>query len=681
VAGLTTEQRTAILQHHGGLARSYFSERALLGPATAGIAKPAPADESFADYVRLSSAIYAGAHLSRIVEAILSAPSTTQVRLITESRGGLPGRLDVASYASRAGKRIQPRTFPVWRVTNSAEVPENALAISSVAAVFSELQALQSRLQIPPSAEWRVVQAVTRFLEEAVHEPPLRELWTGRAVSLQGDAALELVSNVEERWAARRISNPAYLELVKWARRFLGTTFFGTDGFAAVAYSADFDNTLFEIFALATVRDAIIALGFELAQSLPLHKRAQEAIFILEHPDVGMPVRLYFQRGSGVIYDGSAKRVWPTIGGIPDIVVQAESRQHPSVIIDAKNRARVAADSEESGPGSSEETYKVLGYFMNFRRRTSGGGRGPVGCLIFRSDDASGLVKEHESEDKRGLVMSVALNPADSVPDRVDKTMREAVAQMLERAGMVGDRRPDGSRVGRELDEVYASVELEDVSQGAEDRRADAVHEYVQRRYYTEAGEHLEAIEREMESSLVGSAWHKLNDEERRFVVTGEVFWREHRGASGMEFGPVVIELAKALESVLFRLLVEPLRDWMMTEGTTAANPLATLGDLRAELQRAREVHENGDRHGPLADALDKFLGERDMRRFAYQELEPRLKGTNDVRRQAAHPHEISGVAAGAFRAAMLGVGPEASFLAAAIDRCWPAVSPDTGTV
>ena len=185
---------------------------------------------------------------------------------------------------------------------------------------------------------------------------------------------------------------------------------------------------------------------------------------------------------------------------------------------------------------------------------------------------------------------------------------------------------------------------------------------FVRQRYWREGGPAALRAEQDLEAQALGALWRLLTDDERQFLATAEVFWRDHRLAVGMDFGPVVIELAKAVESLVDRLLVQPFKEWTATNGRQHSK-LDTLGDMRAELQRALEV-QSGQKHGAGSRALNEYLHVKGIESFAYRELLPALNRINGPRRAAAHPYSVTGATAQDVRNYVLGIGSEIPLIA-----------------
>src|SRR5690606_30825074 len=95
----------------------------------------------------------------------------------------------------------------------------------------------------------------------------------------------------------------------------------------------------------------------------------------------------------------------------------------------------------------------------------------------------------------------------------------------------------------------------------AEDEVLARIHELVAAQYGVPGPALLQARQG-LELHLLGSMWSELDDDVQSLLATGEVFWAQHHLAFGMDFAPVVVELSRALEVVINRMLFEPFRRW-----------------------------------------------------------------------------------------------------------------------
>ena len=177
--------------------------------------------------------------------------------------------------------------------------------------------------------------------------------------------------------------------------------------------------------------------------------------------------------------------------------------------------------------------------------------------------------------------------------------------------------------------------------------------------HYGSDATRVATAQRDLETYVLGRSWRYLTHEEQQFLATAEVFWKDHAGAANMDFGPVVIEIAKAVESLIRRRLVEPFLTWCTANGREPGR-LGTVGDVRAELERAATLLP-GQTRPRGARTLADYVIHEGMANFLFDDVLELLNRLNPIRRQAAHPHEITSSKAAEARAWLIGVGSDPS--------------------
>lgn len=662
MAGLTAEQRDGIVRRCAGLVATYFTSSALrVVSVEVEPQQLSPRELEFHDYLRLSTLLPAGSRLCGLLGRVALAPAIEQQVTVRTDRGQLSGPIDPAAYARRAGQRSTPRSFPVRRISVHHATAENIIAVSAAIALLGELQRLVARIKLPAGATEAVLATQTiDALHGALGSAPLADV-VDHGVDPRSESMTQLLSQVDERWRSRRISNTGYAEIAQWVATHRHHHLEPQGLLGGVAYGDDFDNRLFEIFSLFCVRTGLELLGFSCTIARPLHLAKQLPSMEFTHPEGSSVLEVYFQRAGGVAWTPTAQRHWSAILGIPDIIISARSPVTPIVLIDAKNRDRGddATDDTEDEPlvgrhATSDELHKMLGYFSNFGRRTRVGKRGPVGGLLFSSTSGSSDVWLAES-DYDGVLGTIAVDPLDAALTEPDGPATSFIEPLLRAAGLFGGLRPDGWPADAELRAVHATLPDPDTEEALA-QREQAIHAWIEQHYGSDPSR-VAATESVLETHVLGDPWHALNGDEQRFLATAEIFWQDHAGTVGMDFGPVVIEIAKAFESLASRKLIEPFRRWADTNSRDIGQ-VATIGDIRAELERVTQMLP-GVTRPKGARSLCDYLDVSGRRAAAIDSLLPVLTRLNPLRRDAAHPHRVTSRVAAQCRAWTLGIGSE----------------------
>jgi hypothetical protein len=167
-------------------------------------------------------------------------------------------------------------------------------------------------------------------------------------------------------------------------------------------------------------------------------------------------------------------------------------------------------------------------------------------------------------------------------------------------------------------------------------------------------------MERELRENLFGDdAWLALDPAARTFLASAERIFRDQRSDPGFDYGPVVTNLAKALEvtvNAIIRRVAPKLPRELRTVG---------IGSDKVELGVGK----------PLSvGQLTKLLGDRTaLHRAMRQRLDhgdwfvdslPKLLGTvAGIRNPAAHSQRISREASSHIRSALMGIGCQGTFV------------------
>jgi hypothetical protein len=170
--------------------------------------------------------------------------------------------------------------------------------------------------------------------------------------------------------------------------------------------------------------------------------------------------------------------------------------------------------------------------------------------------------------------------------------------------------------------------------------------------------EHASAVavlERDLRQNLLGDAtWSRLEPEVRVFIAQAEKTFREHRDDHAFDFGPVIIDLARALERQTNAVLSAALRAGVPANARRANVDGRTVDLLE---HRALSIGElarviGGERE--LASALQSVV---DNARWFTGEFPVMLDAFAEVRNAAAHGERIDRKRATEWRDRTLGVG------------------------
>lgn len=375
------------------LISTYFSGEGveLAGVSTA-IGQDSDAESlEFGHHIRFRHAIACCAELFPIVQRIEGGLSSITDTTRTETKGVIRGRLDIPRYVARRSSSFSwPKSYPILVTTENASTPENQLVVR----VFRTLLQRLPIAQFPANSAEGIL---GRRYKSWILGRMKREPWA----SISCTSSLpRLYMEACRRVARRQTGNEkAYLSLVNLIRdwRLVGEEFLGAassdkfvDSLLSFPSDQSFLDRIYEIWCIRAVADSFIQLGGSLLDGpCKMTESRRKPIYTIDLASAR--IEIWFQSSlpseeAEWFYDSTGK----ALRGIPDITVVANGSHR--IIIDAKNRM-------VTGTTRSEETYKMLGYFENFRGAL--GGETNWGVLAFVS--LNGFSRSIKSKNGRLL--------------------------------------------------------------------------------------------------------------------------------------------------------------------------------------------------------------------------------------------------------------------------------------
>lgn len=383
------------------LIASYFSgEDVFISPISTDFDRSSSDEYSrFAGELRLRHGLACSAELLPIIQQIESSTSSARELVRTESKGEILGALDISKHIARRSANLSwPKSYPIIISEETPNTPENALARRLMMDV---LKRLTSNMGPSSSAESRLAVRHSKWLLSRLRREPWRE------VRLSGSIqrfALETRRRLQKRQTGHDLN---YRRLIECFERWtidpanMGRAAQNELAQALLTFPTDesFLDRIFEIWSLREVANSLIRLGAILVegpQSLFNSRRFPIYVYELR----GHRIEIWFQRALDPMkarwsYTATAQ----PFRGIPDITLMVDSKY--AFIVDAKNRL-------VSGNTRSEETYKMFGYFENYRNLFD-----PVGCWGLLGFVTSSTFVQHLSSENGGQLFLIGAHVTD----------------------------------------------------------------------------------------------------------------------------------------------------------------------------------------------------------------------------------------------------------------------------
>ncbi|MHC2993872.1 hypothetical protein OB13_20670 [Pontibacter sp. HJ8] len=358
-----------------GLIVSYLSSRSVELNAVASFDINDEDDDfhSFLNEIEIRHNIAYLNKLQPILETLIKKLST-KPRLVKEF-SGLPinGRLDVNKYVA-SGKFMYSGDvlYPTIKSDISFSTPENILISNVLRHISRQLSTYKLKTNTAESL-------YVNMFYEWIHLQLRNTNWS-LVESNQGYDRLAF--ETKRRLLKRQTGNQqGYQNFISWYDewRVKGSKLNPNQeeeiakSILAFPTSSSFDEKIFEIWCLQYIVEVLVSIGFVVIEGpYPLHKRSESYIYKLHNGEVELLI--WFQKMEPIgkprwYYTGAMGKAF---NGIPDVVITSNQVSSP-LVIDAKYRMMEKT--------KAEETYKMLGYFENFRNSFPGSNF--IGILLF----------------------------------------------------------------------------------------------------------------------------------------------------------------------------------------------------------------------------------------------------------------------------------------------------------
>ncbi len=338
--------------------------------------------------------------LHRLISDLENCLSRSQINREVICAGEIQGRLNVRKYVQSMAIPSAPQNYPCIVKTKTYVTPENVYLIFVIKNVIRQLDGFKKFLANKGS---KTIYSELELLEK--HLRAFRMFSTKAYFKDCQSAAEQLIKQygqvfpeaqanlIYTRSRKGKISSAAiYARVFDWYRTYINGTILvpSIQKLQILRYSNEFANRLFELWCLYSIKKTfLLRFRATLIDERNVMEAGEGYVFKLMVPTGGI-LELYYQKGSGLYWKNEDDLMWKytngavkTLKGIPDISIKYITNEESLVMIDIKNRVR--------GVGTnSEEIYKMIGYFSNFRKAFEEyycAGKKKQAALVFRNDN------------------------------------------------------------------------------------------------------------------------------------------------------------------------------------------------------------------------------------------------------------------------------------------------------
>jgi hypothetical protein len=314
--------------------------------------------------------------------------------------GEIQGKLNVGRYTRKLAEARFPKEYPCIVKTKTYVSPENVYVIFIINNVLRMLDNFKNFLLKKKRgnafSELELIEHHSRAFRFFSTKAYFKECqgYAAQILKSYGEIYPEDLKNVIfNRIHKGKIRNAyMYQRIFDWYDTFRHGSVLelGVQKLNVLRYSDDFANRLFELWCLYNIKETFISsFGAVLIEENNIMEIGDGYVYKLSVP-TGGTLEIYYQKGVNLYWESEDELIWKYskedkksgLRGIPDISVRYTAKDDALVMIDIKNRVRTAGSN-------SEEIYKMIGYFGNFKRAFENRFSQNVkkqGALIFRND-------------------------------------------------------------------------------------------------------------------------------------------------------------------------------------------------------------------------------------------------------------------------------------------------------
>lgn len=628
-------------------------------------------DETWKIYLRI---ILANINeIMAAVEKIEKNISFSYEEVKVKISGGIKGRLIINEYVQNKPMVRMPREYPCEIKEKSLFTPENEYLVYIIKMIGEQLDYFLKKAKADGAfggneTEYTLLKDAHMYLNALLHKKPFSIIYTGirNSNSIFDDNKVMLIY---ARFSKGKIRNSiAYNQVFEWYKKFVlrGFSFIGEDNINILIYDEQFCNKFFELWNLYYIADTFQKkFGMQLLQKNAIKPRLKEYVYKLKAID-DSEIEIYYQKGSGLYWDDEHKPNWSYVAsgnlvGIPDISIKYSGKEENLTIIDLKNRVRKAGQN-------SEEIYKMIGYFSNFRDYLNVKYNSKYknqAVLIFRNDQSAFSELLQSDSGERILSISTGVG-TDEALNNIQFV--EICKYILDVQNFVGTKSQTITDCNHKVEE-YQDNYNQAIKNGDENTAEDIIYDIEQKNHSIikdmfSVGDLQDSLLKKCDELQVNHfphIWNDFNDETMQTLAMAECLFAGLAPCTNADYAPVCLEYCRALEIQLNNSIFTPFKNsvnisqlasinWNYEKMTS--NRELTLGECIYMLEKCNAPHHATNELYDFIQSNIKY----------YQNLfalcTDSLKKINiSVRRKAAHTTIMSYDELVEARQQVLGIG------------------------
>lgn len=565
--------------------------------------------------------------LHTLISDLESCLSMSQVDREVVFAGEIQGRLNVGKYTKNIAQARFPKEYPCVVKSRTYASPENIYVIFIINNVLKMLDEFKRFLLSKGNAafsELALIEHHFRAFKVFSKKAYFKECQdsANQIIKSYGDHYPDDLRNlIVSRIHKGKIRNShIYKQIFDWYNTYkYGSVLeLSTQKLSVLRYSDDFANRLFELWCLYSIKETFVS-SFDavLIEENNIMDVGDSFVYKLSVPTGGV-LEIYYQKGASLYWDTEGELIWKYIKdgssrglrGIPDISIRYIAKEDALVMIDIKNRVRTAG-------ANSEEIYKMIGYFGNFKKafeeRFSKGVK-KQGALIFRNDFISS--DEYLESDSGYRLMTISAGISDNQEINMSQ-FKKLCKYVLDVQGIDGTTSEIMGSFSQAQKKIGSSIDSESDEYIFELNERN--HATIQQLFsYGDLAKQLPGYKDKLETDHFPHVWNSLSVKTQDILAMAECLYSGVSACETADYAPICLEYCRALEVEMNELIFGPFK------ATSNVNSLAQRNYFYDKLKEPRDM--------TLGECV--FLLDKCSHR-AYPLVELRRKIQHDIKHNA----------------------------------------------
>lgn len=484
--------------------------------------------------------------------------------------GEIQGRLNISKYSKSVAQSRFPKEYPCVVKAKTYVTPENVYAIFIIKNVLKMLDGFKMFLTKKGNStiytELGLIENHSKAFRMFTTKAYFRECQSlaDQIIKSHGENYPEELRNlIFNRIHKGKIRNSQiYRKVFEWYNIYRQGSVLAenTQKLSVLRYSDDFANRLFELWCLYSIKETFIS-SFDavLIEEKDIMEVGDGYVFKLMVP-TGGTLEIYYQKGADLYWKSETDLIWKYkkddkargLRGIPDISIRYSSKEDALVMIDIKNRVRSAGSN-------SEEIYKMIGYFGNFKKAFEEYYSQNVkkqGALIFRNDMCASEELLESENGYRLMAISAGINSEEEINKKQFVKLCKYVLDVQGIDGTTSEIMGNFSQAQKSI-----GISVDPSSDEYIYELTERNHSTIQQLFsYGELAEQLPQYKERLEKDHFPHIWTQLAGKTQDILAMAECLYSGVSDCDTADYAPICLEYCRALEVEMNELIFIPFK-------------------------------------------------------------------------------------------------------------------------